>query len=592
MSLGDKYYARLQLWGKTKEEWNSENPILRLNEIGIESDTRQFKIGDGKTPWVQLQYYYPKKISSTDGSTVSLSSNRIEIVNSDGSHQNTKSAFTSYRTYFEGENGKKAWFDLNELYLLNKSSETMITADTVRVSDIAKTSFTQINQSHIKTQKDVNNYVQYGWDSVSNRPYFQMTKDDTVTNFFGYDSNGPFYRMISLGGENLVESSSTIILPGMTCDFTYDENFVTYLIKLPHTDGGIKYSTNFNSDGYDIGWVQQHTGTLIETEDGYNFDTLNEIGELAEFDAIQNVETIANATYIAFDFPIEKITGLIIQQGAKVVEAGTSYLRPAGLTLKSDTGVELALNFNSSTDANPYLLFSDASKNKVRIGLEKLSFYTNGTQTAWFQSNELRISTGNFRVQASTQSDRSILKIENLGTSSAVQAQMLGSGASLQLINGNTTTGKKILISEEIIQYIPTGSSEAKNKYFKILPSSIQISGDDWYDNGGSQRLDLTHNGLKLVYTNSYDSQGKPIYDDNNSNYFLTPAYYSGTAQQAHGLTGSNTIRIYIKDRNPNNPNFAGASTIYSGTAYLYDLSGGSYEAILYPGLNGGSCWY
>ena len=70
----------------TKEEWNNENPILRLNEIGIESDTRQFKIGDGKTPWVGLQYYYPKKISSTDGSTVSLSSNRIEITNSDGSH--------------------------------------------------------------------------------------------------------------------------------------------------------------------------------------------------------------------------------------------------------------------------------------------------------------------------------------------------------------------------------------------------------------------------------------------------------------------------------------------------------------------------
>ena len=44
-----------------KNIWYELNPILAEGEIGIESDTGFFKIGDGKTPWNDLQY----DISST-----------------------------------------------------------------------------------------------------------------------------------------------------------------------------------------------------------------------------------------------------------------------------------------------------------------------------------------------------------------------------------------------------------------------------------------------------------------------------------------------------------------------------------------------
>lgn len=57
MNLGEKYYARIQLWGKTKEDWTNENPILRLNEMGIETDTNRFKFGDGSTKWSALSYW-------------------------------------------------------------------------------------------------------------------------------------------------------------------------------------------------------------------------------------------------------------------------------------------------------------------------------------------------------------------------------------------------------------------------------------------------------------------------------------------------------------------------------------------------------
>jgi hypothetical protein len=40
----------------TAAEWTSQNPTLKLGELGIETDTRKFKIGDGATAWTSLKY--------------------------------------------------------------------------------------------------------------------------------------------------------------------------------------------------------------------------------------------------------------------------------------------------------------------------------------------------------------------------------------------------------------------------------------------------------------------------------------------------------------------------------------------------------
>lgn len=41
----------------TSENWNIFNPILKPGEIAVDIDFMQFKIGDGKTPWKELNYY-------------------------------------------------------------------------------------------------------------------------------------------------------------------------------------------------------------------------------------------------------------------------------------------------------------------------------------------------------------------------------------------------------------------------------------------------------------------------------------------------------------------------------------------------------
>ncbi len=48
--------VRLQFRRGTASQWTSANPTLAQGELGLETDTSQFKIGDGTTPWNSLEY--------------------------------------------------------------------------------------------------------------------------------------------------------------------------------------------------------------------------------------------------------------------------------------------------------------------------------------------------------------------------------------------------------------------------------------------------------------------------------------------------------------------------------------------------------
>lgn len=40
----------------TAAEWLTADPVLAAGEIGVETDTLKFKIGDGSTAWSLLKY--------------------------------------------------------------------------------------------------------------------------------------------------------------------------------------------------------------------------------------------------------------------------------------------------------------------------------------------------------------------------------------------------------------------------------------------------------------------------------------------------------------------------------------------------------
>lgn len=56
----------------TAAHWTAINPVLAQGEIGFETDTGQFKFGNGSSTWTALTYYIPGAggtgaVSSVDG---------------------------------------------------------------------------------------------------------------------------------------------------------------------------------------------------------------------------------------------------------------------------------------------------------------------------------------------------------------------------------------------------------------------------------------------------------------------------------------------------------------------------------------------
>jgi len=48
---------RMQQRKGTAAQWTASNPTLNSGEIGYESDTNNFKIGDGTNLWNTLPYF-------------------------------------------------------------------------------------------------------------------------------------------------------------------------------------------------------------------------------------------------------------------------------------------------------------------------------------------------------------------------------------------------------------------------------------------------------------------------------------------------------------------------------------------------------
>lgn len=69
-------FIQFQLRRGTASEWTSANPVLAAGEMGVETDTGQFKLGDGATAWNSLSYggltgaQGPAGAAGTDGEGV------------------------------------------------------------------------------------------------------------------------------------------------------------------------------------------------------------------------------------------------------------------------------------------------------------------------------------------------------------------------------------------------------------------------------------------------------------------------------------------------------------------------------------------
>lgn len=72
--------VQIQLRNDTAANWTAADPILAQGEMGLETDTRLFKIGNGVDTWSELEYGAVGLPDTIDGGTAQSESDRIEIL--------------------------------------------------------------------------------------------------------------------------------------------------------------------------------------------------------------------------------------------------------------------------------------------------------------------------------------------------------------------------------------------------------------------------------------------------------------------------------------------------------------------------------
>jgi hypothetical protein len=62
----------IQIRRDTAANWTSANPILAQGELGVETDSDKFKVGDGSTAWAGVAYLltgYTQEVAALTGTT-------------------------------------------------------------------------------------------------------------------------------------------------------------------------------------------------------------------------------------------------------------------------------------------------------------------------------------------------------------------------------------------------------------------------------------------------------------------------------------------------------------------------------------------
>lgn len=121
----------------TASEWTGGNPTLSAGEIGFESDTNLFKIGDGATTWNNHRY------AGSIIPQVSKSTAYTTVMGDAGKHILHPSADTSARTWTIDSNANVAYPIGTVLTFINQNGAGVITiaitTDTMRLAGAGTT---------------------------------------------------------------------------------------------------------------------------------------------------------------------------------------------------------------------------------------------------------------------------------------------------------------------------------------------------------------------------------------------------------------------------------------------------------------------
>jgi hypothetical protein len=101
--------VNIQLRRGTAAEWTASNPILAEGEIGVETDTKKLKVGDGLTVWLSLPYitltpaaaanlYAPIANPTFTGTVAGITKSMVDLGNVDNTTDANKPVSTATQT--------------------------------------------------------------------------------------------------------------------------------------------------------------------------------------------------------------------------------------------------------------------------------------------------------------------------------------------------------------------------------------------------------------------------------------------------------------------------------------------------------------
>ena len=255
--------TRMQQRRGTAAQWTSANPVLAAGEIGFETDTNKFKMGDGVNTWSNLTYFIDEDgVAGSLGDYVEVASlgDIVATLGEDGKLTSTQiPASLASTTYVDTaisnliDAAPAALDTLNELAAALNDDATFSTTVTNSLAG-------KIDKSVVTTTGDL--IIANGNASV--------TRLGIGTNGQVLQSNGTTatWSTPSSGGMTLL-SSGTILSNGITTISNIPQNYVSLVLYMGRTSGYTVVNLNNVQDGN--GWA----GTFVQYEfhtDDYLFN--------------------------------------------------------------------------------------------------------------------------------------------------------------------------------------------------------------------------------------------------------------------------------------------------------------------------------
>ncbi len=192
----------------TAANWTSTDPTMADGEIGFESDTNRFKIGDGSTVWTSLAYVHPSSTMcqlSVQGVTHTYTENRTvpftEVVDTDG--------------YFDPGNDTRLVAPWTGLYYLEytivytANAQALFTKSTININRAGSITFFDDvpifrNDAFWRSQAGVGDcfhsagYVELTAGDYMEIVCFHSTTSGTSDRVFSSSFGGVFFKFVGL----------------------------------------------------------------------------------------------------------------------------------------------------------------------------------------------------------------------------------------------------------------------------------------------------------------------------------------------------------------------------------------------------------